>query len=117
MTKERREQEENRLTIVSDAFFAAAFCAMLVPAALWNYSERIVLAATFSTFGAVWLFGIAAGVLCTVIRGLRERRKLRKDASYRVEYVTRQTYDEDRRLGYVSAEQVCRASQKGGEEK
>lgn len=90
----------------SDAFAAACISALVMPAWMWAYDGQVVLAAGAATFAAVYLLGRAVGLLCAVVRGLRCRPKY-------VEYVSRKPFDEDRRLGYVSAEAVCRAA-KGG---
>jgi|GEM_PF-1902302 len=87
----------------SDVFAAACVSAMVVPAWMWAYDGKAVLAASAATFAAVCLLGRAVGLLRAVVRGLRCRPRY-------VEYVSRRPFDEDRRLGYVSADVVCRAS-------
>lgn len=102
---ERKQDKHSGAPATSDAFAVACFCALIAPAALWAYDGRIVLAATAATFAAVYLLGRAVGLAVAVVCGLRAER--------RVEYVSRKPFDGDRRLGYVSADAVCRAA-KGG---
>lgn len=95
----------------SDALCAAMYAALVVPAALWSYDGRVVLAASAATFGAVYLFGRAIGLWRRVLTEKRKRPKVRY-----VEYVSRRPFDEERRLGYVSAEAICRAARGGRKE-
>lgn len=120
MTTERNEKNGTddiaASPAVSDSFAAACFCALLVPSALWAYDGRVVLGATAATFVAVYLFGCAVGLTAAVIRGLRNRPKT-DGKPPRVEYVTRHPFEADRRLGYVSADTVCRAAKEGRQKK
>lgn len=95
---------------VSSSFIAAAFCGMSTPALLWYCDAPVVLAASAAAFASVYLLGRTLGLVGAVIGGMRKQKK------YRVEYVSRHPFEEDRRLGYVSAEWVCAASRKGGAE-
>lgn len=87
----------------SDAFAAACIGALVVPAWMWAYDGQTVLAASAATFAAVYLLGRAIGLLRAVVLGLRCRTRY-------VEYVRRRPFDEDRRLGYISTDAVCRAA-------
>lgn len=91
----------------SDAFAAACVSAMVMPAWMWAYDGKVVLAAGAAAFAAVYLLGRAVGLLRAVVRGIRCRPRY-------VEYVRRRPFDEDRRLGYVSADAVCRAAKGAG---
>lgn len=102
---ERKQNEYSGAPATSDSFAVACFCALIAPAALWAYDGRIVLAATAATFVAVYLLGRAVGLAVTVVSGMHAKK--------RVKYVSRKPFDSDRRLGYVSADAVCRAA-KGG---
>lgn len=95
----------------SDAFCVAAFTALIIPVAMWSYDGRVTLAASVGAFFAVYLLGRAVGLWHTVLAEKRKRPKVRY-----VEYVSRRPFDEERRLGYVSAEAICRAA-RGGRKK
>lgn len=104
------DKRKNMESAASDGALAAGMvCAAMVPAWMWAYDGRVVLAAALTTFGAVWLLGRAVGLWIAVVRGMRKRPKC-------VEYVRRRPFEEERRLGYVSAEAVCRAAKEVREE-
>lgn len=110
----RNEEEfspESPARMPSDALCTAMCAALVVPSALWSYDGRVVLAASAATFGAVYLLGRAIGLWRRVLTEKRKRPKVRY-----VEYVSRRPFDEERRLGYVSAEAICRAA-RGGRKK
>lgn len=92
----------------SDAAGAGMIVAMIAPSFLWQYDGRVTLIASVGVFGVVYLAGRVVGA----VQRLVMRRKKRK-RTVRVEYVTLHPFEEERRLGYVSADAVCRAAEYG----
>lgn len=93
-----------------DAAVVGAFAAMVVPSALFAYDGRWILAGAAASFVTFYLISRALGLLCAAVRAARRVRVLPEP-----EYVSRRL-DNDRRLGYISAEAVCRAAREGRRE-